>query len=160
MKKRNSGEYQIQMRFFNWVRRNVKNSPNEKLREMLSLCSASLNGADMNVQERQRMFMAGLVPGLPDVTLDVPSVDFNARKETFGAFIDYGRNSKFWICPGLKMEFKYGKNTLTPEQKKMKRLFLKSGWKWEEPRSVREAIDIVMDYLPFQKEDYVKPKYL
>jgi thermostable 8-oxoguanine DNA glycosylase len=147
MKKRNSGEYQIQMRFFNWVRRNLKDSSNEKLKEALSLCYASQNGADMSIQERQRMLMAGLVPGMPDVTLDYPVVKT-------------GIEPPLWCCPGLKMEFKYGNNVLTHEQEKMKALFLEIGWRYEEPRSVQEAIDIVVSYLPFPVKDYVPPKYL
>lgn len=134
-------EHGYQAAFFNWVRRNRKHSPNEGIRDALNLCYAVPNG--LSTAQNQKAYMEGLTAGIPDINLDWPV-----------------STKKACLHPGLRIEMKYGRNTLTSKQKEKKALFEKAGYKWATCKTVKEAIEAVMNYLPFPSEDYVKSEYL
>ena len=143
-------EHGYQSAFFNWVRRNRKDSPNEGIRDALNLCYAVPNGLSTN--QSQKAKMEGLTKGMPDVNLDWAS---EREEENY-----WGNYETVDDCYGLRIEFKYGRNTLTTDQKEKKVLLEKAGYKWVTCWTVKEAIEAVMNYLPFPVEDYVKPEYL
>ena len=89
--------------------------------------------------------MEGLTKGIPDINLDWMAAYSNWKQDCYG---------------GLRIEMKYGKNTLSSAQKEKKVLLEKAGYKWATCKTTKEAIQAVMDYLPFPAEDYIEPEYL
>lgn len=161
---RKMSEHEIQRNFFNWVRRNIPDtdrpeytgySKNPGIQNALSLCYAVNN----NAQKAQKAKMEGLTKGILDANLDWP---------IFCGML---------LIPGLRLEFKYRKPPvsakiqgmidtgnylvdLSPKQKEKRELFLKAGYQVAVVYSVKQAIQVVIDYLPFPEVDYIKPKYL
>lgn len=163
-------EHEIQRNFFNWVLRNRKNSLNPELRNAMELCYSNQTGMPTNGYQAQKAKIEGMTAGIPDVNLDWPKfqrVGLGARKE----------GPIYMVDSGLRLEFKYRKHPvstdtqkkidggrylidLKPEQKKKRLLLIKVGYIYRVVYSVSQAISEVMEYLPFDKEDYIKPKYL
>jgi hypothetical protein len=158
-----NNEHGVQSAFFNWVRKNRKLSPNEMIRDALKLCYAIPNG--LSSKESQKAKMEGLTAGIPDVALSWPVV----IKSPFSAIYEH-QDNRFYIkgegdgflefIPGLFIEMKYGKNTTSPIQKEKIALFRKAGYRCEVRKSTKAAIETVIDYLPFLREDYLEPEYL
>lgn len=145
-----NNEHGLQVSFFNWVRQNRKNSTNKGIRNALNLCYAVPNGLSTN--QSQRAKMEGLTAGIPDINLDWPVFKKNSNcPEVCGYKYKH---------PGLRIEMKYGKNTLSPFQKEKKKLLQDACFRYEVCYSAQTAIDAVMDYLPFPSEDYIKPEYV
>lgn len=135
-----NSEHGIQVGFFNWVRRNRKHSRNEGVRNALNLCYAVPNGLSTN--QSQRAKMEGLTAGIPDISLDCRQSVYHTIKYV-----------------GLRIEMKYGKNTLSEVQQKKRTLLVEAGYKYEVCKSTQEAIEAVMNYLPYPREDYIEPEY-
>jgi hypothetical protein len=161
-------EHQEQQNFFNWVRRNRRFSLNPEIRKAMKLCYAIPNGAA--IKDFQKMKMEGMEKGILDVNLDWPVTIIKPKKSH--SLID-----RLITIAGLRLEFKYKKppisdkiqaliNTenylvdLSPEQKETRLLLIEAGYKVCIPYSAEQAIQMVIDYLPFFETDYVKPKYL
>ena len=147
-------EHQEQVYFFNWVRRNIKFSKNEELKKVMGLCYSVPNG--IRSTQGQKAKMEGLTKGMPDINLDYPQ---KRDKEVyiFGLYKTIENNVNYL---GLRIEMKFGGNTLSEKQKEKKNLLEEAGFKVVVCYSVKEAIQAVMDYLPFLEKEYVKPKYL
>jgi len=137
-------EHQQQVYFFNWVRRNRKLSSNIWIRRAMELCYAVPNG--ISSREGQKAKLEGLTRGMPDINLDWPTVLCEPEGTIF--------------IPGLRIEMKFGKNTLSKAQKEKKELLEKANFKYCVCYSAEEAVKAVMTYLPFPEKDYIGPKYL
>jgi len=155
-------EHGIQSAFFNWVRRNRKHSPNEGIRNALSLCYAIPNG--LSTKESQKAKMEGLTSGIWDIALSRPvliKTPFLTLYEHEGEKLAFEtRDGQFWkFIPGLFMETKFGNNKLSPKQKEKRILFEDMGYRCEVCYSSKAEIETIIDYLPFPKEDYIEPEY-
>lgn len=162
-----NNEHGLQSAFFNWVRKNRKLSPNEGIRDALNLCYAIPNG--LSSRESQKAKIEGLMAGVPDVALSWPvekglnpaGSDHHWQKCILPCeYICPLCDDKPFIVPGLFIEMKYGKNTTSSIQKEKIALLRKAGYRCEECASTKAAIETVIDYLPFPREDYLEPEYL
>lgn len=95
------------------------------VRPELSLMFHVPNGGSRNKMEAANLKRQGVKPGVPDIFLPVPSDDFH----------------------GLFIEMKYGKNTLTDNQKKFISNLKKQGYAVAVCYSCDEAIADICKYL-------------
>ena len=148
--KRKEGEYLEQVKFFDWVRINRQYARNKQLREAMELCYSVPNGAAMPKQKNvktgkwysivaKKMVKSGMESGIPDINLDYSVVNGHTSSD---------------IYAGLRIEMKYGKNTLSVNQKAKRILFEKAGYKYAVCYSAKEAINAIIEYLPFKRNDY------
>lgn len=114
-----NGEFLIQKAFFEWVAYSKKKYPE------LNLMYAIPNGGQRNIITAMNLKLTGTKAGIPDIHLPVPC----------------GGYSGFWI------EFKFGKNKLSPEQIKYKDLLEMNGHRVCVCYSVDDAIKLVEEYL-------------
>ena len=151
---RKMSEHQEQTYFFNWVRRNIKFAKNEELKKVMRLCYSVPNG--IRSTQGQKAKMEGLTAGMPDINLDYPQ---KRDKDVYvcGFYKTIKDNVNYL---GLRIEMKFGGNTLSEKQKEKKNLLEEAGFKVVVCYSAKEAIQVVIDYLPFPEVDYIKPKYL
>jgi len=138
-------EHDEQVAFFDWLRLNIKRlqpvavnncsvpSPNPELLKALDLCYAVPNGGQRHIMIAVKLKRAGVVRGFPDINLDYPSRDWH----------------------GLRMEMKFGTNTLTGYQQRKKELLESVGFKYKLCYQDRTAIETIINYLPFKRQDYV-----
>ena len=162
-----TNEHELQRNFFNWVRRNRKNSPNPVVKEAMELCHSVPNGWNSNSHQGQKMKMEGLTAGIPDIHLPLRVLNSNYIKGTFAVVDDYYIG--FWIetkykasiSPKIQKLIDTGNYlvNLSPEQKRKRELLIKTGHKYVICYSVAQMIKAVMDYLPFEDSDYIEPKY-
>jgi len=138
-------EHDEQRTFFDWVRLNRWLAPNLEVRKAMKLCYSVPNGAHMGKAQAGKMVAEGMTKGILDVNLDWPIVIYDPKKH---------EPPQEDIKAGLRIEFKFGKNTLTKEQKEMKALLEEAGFKVAVCKSAQEGVRTVFKYLPFKVEDY------
>jgi hypothetical protein len=90
---------------------------------------ASANGGKRNAREAARLRESGVTPGDPDLKLSVTRMELTPPR------------------PGLYIEMKIGKNTLTPDQKIMLRDLKEQGYSVAVCRSIEEFIETIENYL-------------
>lgn len=166
-------EHDEQKTFFDWVRLNRQYASNLEVRKAMKLCYAVPNGAHMTTGQRGKMVGEGMTKGILDINLDMPVTVYEigssdpfvkeARKyvkEPSGVsnIIRKQRKKVTKLFAGFRIEMKYGKNTLSKEQKEKKELLEEAGFQVAICYSAKEAIQAVIDYLPFQLADYVGVK--
>lgn len=117
---RNNPEHQIQVAFFQWCRHNE-----ETYHELKRGIFAIPNGGHRHIQVARYMKAEGTRAGVLDVQLPCPR----------GKFI------------GLWIEFKYGSNKLTPEQREFAQLMTTWGHKVVVCYDWLEATLVVQEYL-------------
>lgn len=93
--------------------------------KLASLLFAIPNGGQRHQVVAAKMKREGVLSGVPDLLLARPCGKYH----------------------GLWVEMKYGKNTLTENQRKMFALLTEQGYKCVEVRSVEEFIEVTEDYL-------------
>ena len=146
-------EHDEQKTFFDWVRLNRYLAPSLEVRKAMKLCYSVPNGAHMGKAQAGKMVAEGMTKGVLDVNLDWPVCD----KWMFGQHpLDVCLES-FWYehtTHGLRIEFKFGRNKLTKEQREMKSLLEEAGYRVAVCYSAKEAVKTVFEYLPFKVEDY------
>jgi len=141
-------EHDEQKTFFDWVRLNRWMAPNKDVRKAMNLCYSIPNGAHMGKAQAAKMLAEGMTKGILDINLDIPRENGYFKMNTDGApwIEDYFH--------GLRIEMKFGKNTLTKEQKEKKALLEEAGFQVAVCYSAKEAIKTVFEYLPFTVDDY------
>lgn len=118
------GEELEQALFFHWVDGHLDLHP------VMRWIYAIPNGGQRNKLTAVKLKATGLRSGVWDVLVPYPT------SSDSGAFIH-----------GLWIEFKYGKNGLTDNQKEFRRDLEPFGWGFEVVYSSDEAIEIVKKYL-------------
>jgi len=156
-------EHDNQVEFFLWVRTNELYNKKPEIRDAMGLCYAVPNGGMFPKRQNnkgqwwspvaKKMKAEGMTEGIPDINLDFE------RSEQCGMH-------------GLRIEMKYRAISLSDklmvkhrtgeylvdlsrEQKEKRLLFIKGGYKYVICYLAAEAKQAVMDYLPFDKNDYV-----
>jgi hypothetical protein len=129
-------EHQEQSTFFAWVRLNREIAPSPEVRKAMKLCYSVPNGDYSNPKSKHKSKQAGLEKGMPDINLDWPVWDYRECES------------------GLRIEMKFGKGKLSPEQKEKKVLLEEAGFKVAVCYSAQEAIREVFNYLNFKETDY------
>ena len=95
----------------------------------------------MSKAQATKMKAEGMTKGILDINLDWPV--YNNPTGYSGGWIH-----------GLRIEMKFGRNKLTPEQENKKALFEEAGFKVAACYSAAEAVRAVFEYLPFEEKDY------
>jgi len=138
-------EHDEQVAFFDWIDLNIARlepvtlnnctvpSKNPELWKALSLCYALPNGGKRHAVVALKLRKEGARAGFPDVNNDYPVGKWH----------------------GLRIENKVGKNQLTALQKIKKDLLESVGFKYVVCRSADQAINTLIEYLPFSRQDYV-----
>lgn len=154
-------EHDEQVTFFDWVRLNREYAPSLEVRKAMKLCYAVPNGANLPKKKYQNkkgewktwspeakwlQEEGALEPGIPDINLDWPVNHGWLDEKCIQDVEDYYH--------GLRIEMKYGKNKLTPEQEEKKELLEEAGFKVAVCYSASEAVKAVFEYLPFKQKDY------
>ena len=112
----------------------------------MKLCYAVPNGGQRNAVVAKKMKAEGVEAGMPDINLDWAS----ERED-----VDYWGNSIMVDdCYGLRIEMKFNKNKLTPQQKEKKALLVESGFEYVVCYSAVESIRVMFEYLSFKVSDY------
>ena len=142
-------EHNEQTTFFGWVKLNREYAPEPEVRKAMKLCYAVPNGAKLEKIKDKRtgkiwspigkkLKAEGLTKGILDINLDWTAWD----------------NDLYQMVPGLRIEMKFGKNKLSPEQKEKKELLEEAGYKVAVCYSASQAVRAVFEYLPFGENDY------
>jgi hypothetical protein len=139
-------EHDEQVTFFEWVRLNREFAPNSQVRKAMRLCYSNQTGAHMSKAHAAKMKAEGMTKGILDINLDWPIWKNYLKENDLPC-----RDNCF---PGLRIEMKFGKNKLTPEQKEIKKLLEEAGHKVVVCYSAQEAVSAVYEYLPFKAGDY------
>lgn len=137
-------EHDEQVTFFDWVRINRECASNLKVRDAMKLCYAVPNGASMSDSQRIRMVREGMTKDILDINLDWPVLKWDQP----------GNPNDLESFFGLRIENKFGKNTLTKGQKEKKALLEAAGFKVVVCCSAVQDVRAVFEYLPFKVEDY------
>ncbi len=154
-------EHDEQVTFFAWVRLNREFAPDAQVRKAMRLCYAVPNGAHMSKAQAAKMKAEGLTKGILDINLDCSSWGWLSAD---GKFLNGDKNIdnkeiekddyNFAHYHGLRIEMKFGKNKLTPEQTEIKELLERAGFKVAVCYSAVEAVRAVYEYLPFEADEY------
>ena len=137
-------EHDEQTTFFAWVELNREFAPNPEVRKVLKLCYSNQTGAHMSKAQAAKMKAEGMTKGILDLNLDWSTKDAHEHQPMKIHILYFG----------LRIEMKFGKNKLTPEQAEIKGLLEEAGYKVAVCYSAVEAIREVYEYLPFEKKDY------
>jgi len=174
-------EHDMQVEFFNWVRLNLEYSRNKELKKALGLCYGVPNGSalkkvkskkkEYNAKtgkwkykywspEGKRMKDEGMTAGMPDVNLDWPVLEYIGDD-----FDDYTR-----YYASLRIEHKYRAKIspkiqalidtgnyivdLSAKQKDKRKLLIEAGHRVVVSYAVKQSVNAVFEYLPFEKKDY------
>tara|TARA_B100000686_G_C16734687_1_gene942880 strand:+ start:1479 stop:1835 length:357 start_codon:yes stop_codon:yes gene_type:complete len=108
---------------FSWAEKN------EHLRPELKFFFAVPNGGYRPKATGRRLKLEGLKKGIPDTFLAYPTGGYS----------------------GLFLEFKYGKNRLTPEQIEWFRKLRSVKYRCEVVRSFEEARKLILEYLGYEQ---------
>ncbi|PIJ43353.1 VRR-NUC domain-containing protein [Tatumella sp. OPLPL6] len=111
------GEHYSQVRYFDYFERFHP--------DVYDLIHATPNGGYRTEKAGAEMRAEGQKKGYPDISLDSAQQGFY----------------------GLRIEMKYGKNSLTAEQKIWRERLEGQGYKYVECRSTEEAISVTLDYM-------------
>lgn len=148
-------EHDEQVAFFDWVRLNREHAPNPKVRNAMRLCYSIPNGAHMSKAQAGKMKAEGMTKGILDINLDWPAVLYQDENHNWHNYeIDLEKLINEKKFHGLRIEMKFSKNKLTPEQKEKKVLLEEVGFKVAVCYSAAEAVKAVFEYLPFEVSDY------
>jgi len=138
-------EHDEQVAFFDWIELNLARlepvkfnncaapSKNPELLKALNLCYALPNGGKRHLVVALKLKKEGVRHGFPDINIDYPVDSWH----------------------GLRIENKFGNNRLTKMQRLKKTLLESVGFKYVVCRSAGEAINTLINYLPFSRQDYV-----
>lgn len=154
-------EHDNQVEFFLWVRANELYNRKPEIKAAMGLCYAVPNGGMFPKRQNKngqwwspvgkKMKAEGMTEGIPDINLDRAVDGFH----------------------GLRIEMKYRQVPLSDnlmikhradeylvdlsnEQKEKLLLFIKGGFKYVICYSTAEAKQAVIDYLPFDRNDYIE----
>ncbi len=117
-KKRSWGpEHMLQKSFFKWL--SLQHSA------LYKVAFAVPNGVSCSVMQRRKLLDEGMRPGVSDLFIPWPTKKY----------------------PGLFIEMKWGKNTLTPEQEDFIDLVINLGYRADVCYTLNEAITSVNNYL-------------
>lgn len=111
------GEHFYQVRYFDYFERHHP--------DLYQLLHATPNGGYRTDKVGAEMKAEGQKKGYPDISLDAASQGYH----------------------GLRIEMKFGSNTLTAEQKTWRERLEGQGYKYAECRSTEDAISVTLDYM-------------
>jgi len=131
-------EHDEQVLFFQYIRLNKQLTRNPKLRTALNLCYAVPNGGKRYIKTAIDLQKSGQEAGIPDINLDVPV-----------------KNSLGEWQPGLRIEMKFGKNKLSKHQQEKKLYYEGYGFHYVICYSGKAAIEALINYLPFKRQEYI-----
>jgi hypothetical protein len=112
-------EEREQAAFFRWLRRFTSAYPD------LAKIYHTPNGGWRHAATARKIKLMGGVPGVPDVTVPIPARGYHS----------------------LWLEFKYGRNRLTPHQKDFAAFLTQHDHAFYVVRSAEEAAEIIAEYL-------------
>jgi hypothetical protein len=122
-------EHDEQVKFFNWARDNE--ARHQQLRWMFSIP----NGGHRHIGVAIKLKKEGLKKGVLDIFLPVVRETYEGK-----------------TIPGLFIEMKFGKNSLTKEQKEFKTAMEAEGYQTSTCRKWDEARAVVINYLGIETE--------